>query len=178
VLNRLKGVERAACIGLAVVPVACALGGVALDEYWQLGYTNWLSACRNGPVSLASLAWFTLELMPSAVIGLLLGGLAVQLIGLSLRHRPVMLQASLAAHAGCALGMAAGLLLCTLALPLQGTSPWMLVVAEAALASFTATWLLRRIRNVPYAHAAKCVVGPISASCAATQNSRNSGGRE
>lgn len=162
-----------ACIGLALLPMACALVGVAIDEKLRLGYSTWLSACRTTGVSLVSVARFTLELLPLGVMGLLLGGLAVQLVGVGMRRVPGMLQASLAAHTGCVLGMAAGLLLCTLTLPLA----WMLgaEAALAALAALAAIWLFRRIRKSPYPNAGKCVVGLISAHRAAPENFRSSG---
>jgi len=158
------------CIGLALVPMACALVGVALDEHWRLGYSNWLSACRTRGVSVSSVAGFTLQLLPLGVIGLLLGGLVVQGVGIGLRRNRPMIQASLAAHSGCLLGMGAGLLLCTLTLPL----PWMLG-AEAVFAAIAAAWLFRRIRKFPYPNAGKCVVRLISAQCGATEDSGSSG---
>src|SRR5687768_10333696 len=114
--------RTAACIGLALLPMAGALVGVAVDETLHLGYSNWLSACRAAGLSAASLIVFTLELLPTGVMGFLLTGLAVQACGILLRRDHCVARATLAAHAGCLLGMVAGLVLCTLSLPL----PWML----------------------------------------------------
>ena len=129
----------------ALVPMACALVGVAIDERTRLGYSNWLSACRAAGLSLNSWLTFTFTLLPSAVIGLLAGGLAVQLGGLLLRHRGCAAQSSLAAHGGCVLGMAGGLLLCTLSLPVP-----VMLIAEAALAGAGAAVLFRHMRRRAY----------------------------
>jgi hypothetical protein len=101
-----------------------------------------VSACRAAGPELSSILTFTLELLPSAVIGALLGGLAVQGLGVLLRYRGCAARVSLAAHAGCTLGMAGGMLLCTLVTP----SP-ALLIAEAMLAACAAamlTWNMAR----------------------------------
>ena len=129
-------------LALALVPMVFASAGAALDEYWRLGFSTWRSACRAAGFSPASLVSFTLELLPSAVIGALLGGIAVQIIGLCLRHRAALARASLAAHGGCAVAMTAALPLCALSLPL----PFVLA-AEATLAVACAALLFRLLRN-------------------------------
>ena len=131
-----------ACALLALIPMTGALAGVAFDEYRHLGFSNWLSACRAAGTSPGSLVVFTLELLPSAVVGLLAGGLVVQSLGILLRRRGYAPNTALAAHGGCGLGMTAGLLLCTLAPP----SAWMVAV-EALLAALAAAWLFTRSRR-------------------------------
>jgi hypothetical protein len=79
---------------------------------------------------------FAFELLPTAIVGVLAGGLALQAIGIVLRHRGHA-DLCLAAHTGCALTMPIGLALCALALPL----PVMLVTD--ALLAFAAAWILR-----------------------------------
>lgn len=157
--------------------MACALAGVVFDERLNLGYTNWLSACRDSGLTLASLVAFTFELLPTGVMGLLLGGSAVQLLGVLLRRNRCAVQVTLAAHSGCAIAMAAGLLLCTLSIAqsIPIGFPWLLG-AEGLLAVLAANWLLRRIRKATYPNTGKCVVGPISAGPAAPENFPVSGG--
>jgi len=157
--------------------MAGALAGVVLDERQNFGYTHWLSACRDSGLTLTSLVVFTFELLPTGIIGLLLGGSAVQILGVLLRRNPCAVQVTLAAHSGCVIAMAAGLLLCTLSVAqsIPIGFPWLLG-AEALLAVLAATWLLRRIRKATYPNAGKCVVGPISVARAAPENFPVSGG--
>jgi hypothetical protein len=113
--------------GLAAIsPVGALIGGL-VDERVHLGFTNWRSACRASGLSFASLFKFTLELLPNAIVGALLGGLLVQLLAFSLRPRHT--EACLAAHLGCAVVMPLGLLLCALALPIP-----LMLITEVALA--------------------------------------------
>ena len=131
-----------AVVGITLVPMAGTLLGAVIDERTHLGYSTWLSACREAGFSLASVLRFTYELLPGAIIGLLLGALAIQAVGLCLRHRGETARLCLAAHGGCVLGMAGGMLLCTLMVP----GPWMLGV-DALLAIGGATVLLRLTRR-------------------------------
>jgi len=118
--------------------MAAAAAGAWLDERHHLGFTNWRAACRASGLTLSSLLTFTVELLPSALIGALAGGLAVQAAGFVLRHRPCAAEASLSAHAGCLAGMALGLWLCTLPLSVP-----ILLGVEAMLAVACAAWLFR-----------------------------------
>ena len=54
-----------------------ALAGGLLDERLRLGFTTWRAVCADTDLRLATLAGFTLQLLPLAVIGLLLGGVAM-----------------------------------------------------------------------------------------------------
>ena len=130
------------CAGLALLPMGGALVGAAVDERLHLGFSNWLSVCRSAQLSPASLVVFTFQLLPFAIIGFLTAALAVQVAGILLRRIGCVAQATLAAHSGCLTGMAASLLLCTLA-PLL---PWMLA-AEALLAALAAAWLFGRLQK-------------------------------
>lgn len=114
--------------------------GALADERRQLGFTTWRAACRAGGMRLGTLIDFTLQLLPLALVGLLLGGLALLAIGCllpRLRHADVFI----AAHAGCALSLPVALLLCALLPPL-----WMLA-ADAALTTVVSWWLLMRLRT-------------------------------
>jgi len=124
---------------LAPLPMLLAVLGAALDEHRNLGFSTWRNACRSSGLSLSSLFTFTLDLLPSAVIGALAGGVLLQLLGICLRHRRGVATASLAAHGGCSLGMAAGLPLCVLPVPVS----WVLA-GEMLLAAVVAM-LLRRM---------------------------------
>lgn len=137
----------------SISPVGAVLGGL-VDERTRLGFTIWRSACRASGVSFASVISFTLQLLPNAIVGALLGALLVQAIAFSTRHRDGSVQACLAAHAGCAIAMPAGLILCTLALP------WgLMVLGEIALALFVATCLLAlRARDADTRHTASVVL--------------------
>jgi hypothetical protein len=130
---------------LAWLPMAFATLGAWLDERRALGFTIWRSACRGAGISLPSIATFTLELLPTAVIGALLGGLIVLAAGA--RGRGGRARGAFAAHAGCTVAMPAGLLLCASALP------WpLMLAAEGALAASAAAivWWLTRIRKATY----------------------------
>lgn len=120
----------------AISPSGAVLGGL-VDEWSSLGFTIWRSACRASGISLVSVTSFTLQLLPNAVIGALLGALIVQMIAFSIRHRDGHVRLCLAAHSGCALAMPAGLILCTLALPTG-----LVLIAEIALAVLAAICLL------------------------------------
>jgi hypothetical protein len=124
-----------------------AVLGAALDEHRNLGFSNWRSACRSAGLSLSSLFTFTLQLLPSAVLGVLAGGAALQILGICLRHKKGVARASLAAHGGCSLGMAACLPLCLLPVPV----PWLLG-AEALVAALAAMLLGRVLMAGPAMH--------------------------
>jgi hypothetical protein len=128
---------------LAGISPAGAIVGGMIDESAHLGFTNWQSACRASGFSFGSLLGFTFELLPTAVIGALLGGLVVLGIAFESRHRAGEAGACLAAHAGCALVMPIGLILCALALPVP-----LMFAAEVALA-VAAAYLLTRITLHP-----------------------------
>ena len=127
---------------LALLPMSLALAGGWADERTHLGFSSWSSACRAQGLTFASLFTFTVELLPNAILGALAGGLLLQLAGPALLPGRDGARATLAAHAGCAFAMAAGLLLCAW-LP---SIPLMLGV-EALLASGTALLLCRGHRQ-------------------------------
>jgi hypothetical protein len=122
---------------MAILPMGFAVAGAFIDERARLGFSLWRSACRANGLTLESLARFTLQLLPTAVLGALFGGLVVLGFGMLLRHRGCAADA-LGAHAGCVVGMAAGLLLCTLPLPVP-----VLLAGEAALTLGLALFLRR-----------------------------------
>src|ERR1044072_2139489 len=97
---------------LALVPMALALVGLYLDERAHFGYSNWRSACRGAGFDVAALVTFTIDLMPRAALGALLGVMLVQALGAALWREGGAARAICAAHAGCASGMSAMLLLC------------------------------------------------------------------
>jgi hypothetical protein len=132
-------------LALAWLPMGCATLGALLDERRALGFTIWRSACRAAGFSLQSVAGFTLELLPTAVIGALVGGLIVLAAGV---QRHTCARGALAAHAGCVVAMPVGLLLCASAWPWQ-----MSLAAEVALTALTTlfVWWITRIRKATYA---------------------------
>jgi hypothetical protein len=124
---------------LAMVPMLFAAAGAAIDERLHQGFTIWRSACRAGGLTLASLVSFTFDLLPLALLGLLVGVMALQFAVAATWYRPTGARVALGAHAGCLLGMAASLLLC-----LVIASPgWMLTV-ELSVAAGLAAALSRR----------------------------------
>jgi hypothetical protein len=131
--------ELSRLAGLAGISPACAVLGGLVDEHTHLGFTNWQSACRASGLSVRSVTYFTFELLPSAVLGALLGGLLVLLLAFVSRHRAQNARRCLAAHAGCALAMPLGLVLCAMALPVP-----LMLVAEVALA-VTAAWFVQAL---------------------------------
>jgi hypothetical protein len=120
----------------AISPASAMLGGL-IDERLRQGFTSWLGACRASGYSLRSVVDFTLQLLPNAIIGALIGTLLVLFLAFSARHRTGSIHECLAAHAGCVIAMPAGLLLCALALPFGLT-----FVLEIAIAAFVAGCLL------------------------------------
>jgi hypothetical protein len=151
---------------LACVPMSLALLGGWLDERRALGFTVWRSACRAAGLSPSSIATFTLELIPTAVIGALLGCFIVLLAGL--RRQPASAHGAVAAHAGCVVAMPVGLILCASALPWPLT-----LLAEGALAALAAAgvWWLTRIRRATYREAHARVMPRIPGAAAADENS-------
>jgi hypothetical protein len=139
---RVDQARRAAAPLLALFPMAMALAGAALDQRDHLGFTLWRSACRSAGLTPASVMTFTLQLLPSAVIGALLGGLLVLCFGIFLRRSVGLAGVSLAAHAGCLIGMAVGMLLCMTLLP-----PTLMLAVEPLLAATAAAWLWRHSRS-------------------------------
>jgi hypothetical protein len=138
---------------LACVPMGFAALGAWLDERRALGFTVWRSACRAAGLSPASIATFTLELMPTAVVGMLLGCLIVLLAGFG--RRPASARGAVAAHAGCVIAMPLGIALCASA------SPWpLMLVADAGLAALVAAgvWWFTRIRKATYRQACARVI--------------------
>ena len=123
---------------LTLLPLAGALAGAWFDERHHLGFTNWRSACRAAGFSMRSVFAFAFELLPTAIVGLLAGGLALQLIGFALRERAGGTRMCLAAHAGCALTMPIGMSLCALALPVPA-----MLVTDALLAVAASSVVLR-----------------------------------
>ncbi len=93
-----------------------AVAGGWVDQVHHLGFTTWRAACRTSGLRFASLVDFTVQLLPTAILGLLLGGLALLAWGSFARDRNP--GPYLAAHAGCALTLPLALLLCASALPL------------------------------------------------------------
>jgi len=131
---------------LALLPMAFALAGAWADERMHSGFTGWRSACRALGLTFTSLFTFTVELLPTAIAGALIGGIVLLIAGAALRSRDGA-RVTLAAHAGCALAMAAGLLVCAW-LP---SIPLMLGV-EATLAAGTALLLCRHGQMRTRAH--------------------------
>ena len=129
-------------VALALLPMSFGAAGAWLDERQHLGFSTWLSACRAEGVSWASIASFTVQLLPAALVLALSGALLVQIFGLVQRARPQAARISLAAHGGCLIGMGVGLWLCARALP------WRLALgAEALLAVAMAACLYRLLRH-------------------------------
>ncbi|HET7811897.1 MAG TPA: hypothetical protein VFL16_15105 [Steroidobacteraceae bacterium] len=132
-----RGMGRWPLCALAVVPTTLAVLGGFVDERSRLGFSQWRSACRASGLTLESLLGFTLQLLPTAVLGALLGGLVVLGAGILLRRRGCAAGA-LGAHAACAIGMIVGLLLCVLPLPVP-----LLLTGEMTLTVALALFLRR-----------------------------------
>jgi hypothetical protein len=152
-------------VAFAWLPMGLAALGAFLDERRALGFTIWRAACRASGLTPSSIATFTLELMPMAVIGALLGCLLVLLTAFG--TRPSAARGAIAAHAGCVIAMPAGLLLCASA------SPWpLMLAAEFGLAALAAAgvWWITRIRKATYPNARARVVPRIPRIPAADEN--------
>ena len=113
-----KGINVIRTTLLAPLPMLLALVGAFMDERHHTGISNWSSACRASGLSLRSVGVFTVELLPTAIVGGLLGALLVLMPGILARRRRGLAHASLATHAGCMVAMPAGLLLCASGLSL------------------------------------------------------------
>ncbi len=128
---------------LALVPMVFAAAGAWIDERTHLGFSNWRSACRAAGLSPQSLIAFTFDLLPAALIGALLGMMALQFSAAVFWFRAGGARMTLAAHAGCLLGMTAGLLLCS-ALPSLSLM-WLAEMATTVAASaLLCHWPARR----------------------------------
>jgi len=135
---RTERAPRFAAPALALLPMVLAFTGASIDQRSRLGITLWRNACRSAGLTFTSLASFTLQLLPWAVTGALLGGGLVLWVGISRRHSASMAHAALAAHAGCLLGMVGGMLLCAAFLP-----QWLMLIVEPLLACGAAAWWWR-----------------------------------
>lgn len=120
--------------------------GAVLDERHHLGFTTWRTACRGVGVRISTLVDFTLQLLPMAVVGLLLGGLVVLATGALMRDRHARL--CVAAHAGCAVTLPVALILCAF-LP-----PALMLAIDAALATAAAVVMLMWSRTPSRVHGA------------------------
>jgi hypothetical protein len=130
--------RRFLAILLAAIPSLGAFAGGWLDERAHLGFTNWRSACRASGLSARALLHFTLELLPLAVAGMLLGGLVLLGLGIFLRLRPDVARTCTAAHLGCALVMPLSLLVCASGVPVA-----VMFAVDVALAAGVAVLALR-----------------------------------
>lgn len=144
---------RLRAVLLAMVPMSLSLAGGAIDESARLGFSSWRAACREAGPTLSSLLTFTVQLLPTAVAGLLAGGLIVLLAGAMRRH-PHDRAAALAAHGGCIAGMTAGIPLCLLALPLP------LVLGVETLLTATCAWILFALLRRPWQVRSKAYFDP------------------
>jgi hypothetical protein len=131
-----RGLRLAA---LSSLPMLGAATGAAFDERLRVGFTTWRTACRGIGLRIPTLVDFTLQLLPLAVIGLLLGGLLVLAAGAMSRERDA--RVCIAAHAGCALSLPVMLVLCAL-LP-----PALMLVADALLAALAGAAMLALLRS-------------------------------
>lgn len=122
--------SRKSLVVLACFPMGLAVLGALLDERRALGFTIWRAACRGSGVTPGSLVAFTLELLPTAVIGALLGGLVVLAGGAADHARDA--RGALAVHIGCVIAMPLALLLCASALPISVTLVMEIAIAAAA----------------------------------------------
>ena len=123
---------------VAVIPMLGALVGAWFDERRHLGFTTWRSACRGAGLDLAVLADFTRQLLPTAIAGLLAGGVILLGIGFFVRRHAGHARLCLAAHAGCALTLPIALFICASALPVP-----LMFAADAAITLAVAATLLR-----------------------------------
>ena len=138
---------------LALIPMALGMAGAAFDEWTRLGFSSWRVACREAGPTLGSLLTFTIQLLPTAVAGLLAGGLIVLLVGALRRDRHAG-TAAVAAHGGCIAGMSAGLPLCLLALPM----PLILGVETLLTAAFA--WFLFALLQRPWQVRSRAYIDP------------------
>jgi hypothetical protein len=123
---------------LVSIPMLAAIGGAWLDERRHAGFSQWRTACRTAGLSLQSLASFTWQLLPTALLAALAGAFAVQLLAIARREQLAESRACLAAHAGCVLAMPLGLVLCVLVPSLAVT-----LITEFAMAVLLGLSLLR-----------------------------------
>jgi hypothetical protein len=127
---------------LSLLPSLGATAGALVDERSTFGFSTWRSACRVDGVGLVSLFSFTWQLLPYAISGLLLGGLAVQILGWALRDRGTTAEECVATHLGCLLAMPLALLLCSQSMPVIA-----MPVVDALLATAAAVWVHQLISS-------------------------------
>lgn len=133
--------SRRTLVMLAAIPSIGAFAGGWLDERSHLGFTTWRTACRATGLAPASLLHFTLELLPTMIVGTLIGGLVLVGFGLVRRRRRHVAHACAAAHIGCALVMPLAFVLCAFALPTGA-----MFAMDVALAACAAALVLRFVR--------------------------------
>jgi hypothetical protein len=126
----------------ASLPMVGAVIGAAFDQRHHQGFTTWRAACGAAGLRFGTLIDFTLQLLPTAIIGLLLGGLVVLAAGALAGDRHA--RTCIAAHAGCALTLPVALILCAFLPPL-----WML--AADAVIGVAAASVLMRLRTPSHA---------------------------
>ena len=149
--------SRLRAVVLAMVPMLLGLAGAAADQWTRLGFSSWRAACREAGLTLGSLLTFTVQLLPTAVAGLLTGGLIVLMAGVIRRHRHDGTVA-LAAHGGCIVGMTVALPLCVLTPALPLAVPLM-IVAEALLTAASA-WFLFALLQRPWQVRSRAYIDP------------------
>jgi hypothetical protein len=125
---------------LSLLPSLGVTIGALVDERRQAGFSTWRSACRAAGVDFGSLLSFTWQLLPHAIIGLLIGGIAVQILGWVFRDRGTTVEECAATHLGCLLAMPVALLLCAQPIPAIA-----MPFADTLLATALALSLLRPV---------------------------------
>jgi hypothetical protein len=131
--------RHAAPLVLSALPMLGAALGAGLDESRALGFSTWRSVCRSADLDLASLVSFTLQLLPLAVIGLLLGGASLLVLAILHRKRASQARDCLAAHGACVLTLPAALVVCASAMP------WPLMLAVDVLLTALAVLLVIKL---------------------------------
>jgi len=140
-----------------MIPMLLGMAGAAFDEWMRLGFSSWQAACREAGPTLGSLLTFTIQLLPTAVGGVLVGGLLVLLAGAIRRQRHAG-TAAVAAHGGCIVGMTASLPLCLLAMPSPLAIP--LVIGAEMLLTAACAWLLFALLQRPWQVRSKAYIDP------------------
>jgi hypothetical protein len=113
--------------------------GAAVDEHLHQSLSLWLTLCRRGSLPYLEALWLQLQLMPFALIFMLVTAFAGTLWAVLRSGTPASARMLLAGHAGCLVATLLSPLVCPW---LVGSGPLARPAPPVALAAMLATELL------------------------------------
>lgn len=128
---------------VATAPVAGVLGA-AVDERLHQGLAHWLSLCNGGTLPYLQALWLQLQLMPFALVFMLLAAFLGTLWAVLRTGTPANARVLLAGHAGCAVATLLAPLVCPWVTGAGPSAPLALaaMLASELLLTFAVAWAL------------------------------------